>query len=128
MSVLAVRFFRHLAKRIVAHEWRPGPYLQNTVKRVTQGCVYGGPFKGMKYIDRSYCSALMHKLIGVYELEIQPQVERACHAAIDGIIDIGAAEGYYAAGFALRCPSTPVVAFELDENAREACELSLIHI
>src|SRR5690606_34320539 len=34
------------------------------------------------------------------------------------ILDIGCAEGYYAVGFALKCPGTRVYAYDTDEQAR----------
>jgi hypothetical protein len=36
-------------------------------------------------------------------------------------INIGAAEGYYAAGLALRLPKAAIIAFEMDQGARERC-------
>jgi len=119
MKERVVRLIRSLAKRVVPARWRPGPYLQATARRMTNDVVYAGPFRGMKYIGRAYCSALLPKILGVYEIELHHEVEDACGLAIDRIIDIGSAEGYYAAGFALRRPDVPVVAFELDPIARQ---------
>lgn len=77
-----------------------------------------GPFQGMKYIGRAYCSAVLPKLLGTYECELIPAIERLARDAPDRIVDIGAAEGYYAVGLALRVPEARVVAFELYEPAR----------
>ena len=63
-------------------------------------------------------SAYIPKLLGIYERELHPIVERACTLGFRQIVDIGAAEGYYAVGMALRNPSTRVVAFEADEHGR----------
>jgi hypothetical protein len=82
----------------------------------------------MRYIGKSACSAYVPKLLGIYERELWEVIEQACSTAYDIIIDIGAAEGYYAVGLALRNPSIPIIAFEADPLARELlaemCELN----
>ena len=77
-----------------------------------------GPFQGMKYLSRAYCSAVLPKLLGTYECELIPAIERIIRGDADRIIDIGAAEGYYAVGLALKMPKARIVAFELYEPAR----------
>ena len=37
------------------------------------------------------------------------------------IIDVGCAEGYYAVGMALRCETSKVYAFDINEKARQLC-------
>jgi len=76
----------------------------------------------MHYIEQAFCSALFPKLLGVYERELHSVVEEACKLPVDRAIDIGAAEGYYAAGLAFRRPELSVVAFEIDAAARELAE------
>jgi hypothetical protein len=124
MNKSVVRIIRGAAKRVVPSRWRPGPYLRATTRRMTNNSVYSGPFRGLKYIEQAYCSALLPKILGLYEHELHQEVEKACRLAVDRIIDIGSAEGYYAAGFASRRPDIPVLAFELDPAARQlAAEL-----
>jgi hypothetical protein len=72
----------------------------------------------MRYIPKSYFSAYIPKLLGIYEREVYAAVDRACAARPDLVVDIGAAEGYYAVGLALRLPQTKVVAFEMMDEAR----------
>jgi hypothetical protein len=84
-----------------------------TPDRVAQG-----PFRGMKPIAAAYCSEFLPKLVGTYEREIAPAVEAICAAGCDRIIDIGAAEGYYAVGMAMRNPDAVVIAFEMNPSAR----------
>jgi hypothetical protein len=116
------RLVRRVLKRVVPADWRPVGYLHNKVIRTTGGAVLAGPFRGLRYVDRAFCSSLLPKLLGVYERELHPIIERACGLAVDRVIDIGAAEGYYAAGFALRRPDVPVIAFEMDAAARAMAE------
>ena len=79
-----------------------------------------GPFAGMKYISGAVGSAYVPKLLGIYERELGQKIECACACQFPLIIDIGAAEGYYAAGLALRNPNARVIAFEMELKGRQA--------
>jgi len=84
--------------------------------------VRAGPFTGMKYPDALACgSVLVPKLLGCYELELHPCVEKACQFQYSEIVDIGCAEGYYAVGFAMRVPGAKVYAYDTDGTALEMC-------
>lgn len=84
--------------------------------------VRGGPFAGMRYVDESVGSAYLPKLLGIYERELNGCIEQACALSFPLIVDIGAAEGYYAVGMALRNPTAHVVAFETEEAGRAAVQ------
>src|SRR5579863_8220696 len=58
--------------------------------------IMAGPFKGMRYIDRSINSALFPKLLGTYESEIAPFLDKLKCIRPHTLINIGAGEGYYA--------------------------------
>lgn len=77
-----------------------------------------GPFRGMRYVGMAYCSEVLPKLVGTYESELIPAIEAICRSGCDRIVDIGAAEGYYAVGMALRNPSAEIVVFEINPTAR----------
>jgi hypothetical protein len=66
----------------------------------------------MKYVASGIGSVYYPKLLGVYERELHPIIEAIARLGPDRIIDIGAAEGYYAVGLALHNPKAEVVAFE----------------
>jgi hypothetical protein len=74
----------------------------------------------MKYIDGSVCSALPPKLLGTYELEIAHIIEELCGEGIGTVVDVGAAEGYYSTGMALRLPHAQIVAFETTAEGQES--------
>jgi hypothetical protein len=96
-------------------------HLQDVNKRIyasVRGRVLTGPFRGMEYTDDSAGSALSPKLLGTYEKELSCVIEAACFRAYGLIIVIGAAEGYYAVGMALKSPQAHVIAFEQSEIAR----------
>jgi hypothetical protein len=105
----------HEADKIVAET----PKLREALDTRT---VIAGPFQGMKYGDtEARCSALYPKLLGTYENELAGEVAVALEKRPAHVVDIGAADGYYAVGFAFRNPTTRVIAFE--QNPRAQVEL-----
>lgn len=87
------------------------------------GKVSSGPFAGMRYIKEATGSAFCPKIVGTYEKEIAHIVEIACAESYSTVVDIGAAEGYYAVGLALRMRQSQVVAFEQSERGRQLLRL-----
>ncbi len=85
--------------------------------------VLNGPFRGMKYPKiESIGSAIYPKLIGSYELEIQPIIEKfISNNNYSEIIDVGCAEGYYAVGMALRAENSKIYAFDTNDAAQRLC-------
>lgn len=83
--------------------------------------VLNGPFKGMKYLNESFCSTLSPKIRGTYEEEIQDWFELT-ENDFSIIADIGSAEGYYAVGLARKFPNKTVYAYDIDRKARELCK------
>jgi predicted O-methyltransferase YrrM len=85
------------------------------------GCpsvVLGGVFEGMKYLDRATSSALMPKLVGTYESELVPTLQQLKAAKINTVVDIGAAEGYYAIGLLKFLNASRCICFDTDPKAR----------
>lgn len=80
--------------------------------------VRSGPFEGLRYVGSSPNTHIADALLGTLELEIRPFVRRLLAGDHDVFVNVGAAEGYYAVGFARfgRCRS--VVAFEADRFGR----------
>lgn len=101
-----------------------GAFRQRTIPGIvafalTGGKVSGGPFAGMNYILNSIGSALAPKLLGTYEAELHEIVEKLAQQRFSILVDVGAAEGYYAVGFARRFGSVPVIAFEQETVGRK---------
>jgi len=97
--------FRWLARRTI---WRAG-----------RGSVLSGPFASMQYTRDSVGSAYDPKLLGTYEKELHPVIEALCREKFNVIVNIGAAEGYYAVGMALRVPEARIVAFESEVSGQQ---------
>jgi hypothetical protein len=81
--------------------------------------VMTGPLAGMHCADAAVCSAWTPKLLGTYEKELHPIFANIIATGYDWIIDIGAAEGYYAIGLALQMPQTKVIAYEATSEGRD---------
>jgi hypothetical protein len=105
---------------IIPARFRPIEYLEHLVRNRTDGRVRAGPFTGMRYFDGAAGSVHLPKLLGIYERELNACIEQACALNFPLIVGLGAAEGYYAVGMALRNPTARVIAFEMDARVRAA--------
>ena len=114
--------FARVARKVIPPRFRPTGYLENLVRARTNGRIPCGPFTGMRHTHSAAGNAHIHipKLLGIYERELNPYIEQACALNFPLIVDVGAAEGYYAVGMALRNPTARVTAFEMDAKARAA--------
>jgi hypothetical protein len=73
----------------------------------------------MDYISQSSGSSYYPKLLGTYEKELHESIARIRKQQPNLIVDIGAAEGYYAVGLAMLLPEASVLTFDIDGQARE---------
>jgi len=81
-----------------------------------------GPFKNMRYSTfASTGSTLFPKLIGIYEHEIADIFEEAKKQHYEFFIDVGCAEGYYAVGMAKFGNAERVIAYDIDDYAKQLC-------
>ena len=83
--------------------------------------VLGGPFKGMRFVERSAEGCHLPKLLGCYEQELHSFIARIGQSNYATIVNIGCAEGYYAVGFKRLFPGVRVIARDTNENAQRAC-------
>ena len=83
--------------------------------------VLNGPFEGMRYLQASVRSVLSPKLVGSYEAELHPFIERVTSERYDIVVDIGCAEGYYAVGLLFRMKTARCIAFDTESQARTLC-------
>jgi hypothetical protein len=71
-----------------------------------------GPFQGLKIVAGPQWID-WPALLGTWERELHPVIERLIADPPRTVINIGAATGYYAVGLAVRCPQTSVLAYEI---------------
>lgn len=92
------------------------------MRDICANTVQSGPFENLAYPATlsGGGSTLAPKLLGTYELEIQPWIKEILDAQPELLINIGAGEGYYAVGFARGLGSARVIAYEAEAASRAA--------
>jgi hypothetical protein len=113
---LALRTLRYLARRE-----RPDPLTAGILAALCgdDPRVLAGPFAGMRCLPFASGSGLLPKIVGSYELEIQPAVAASLRRGYRRVVNVGCGEGYYAVGYARLLPAAEVHAFDLDPLARQ---------
>lgn len=106
-------------KSLIPSQLHPAVLAKKQVDSLANGKVISGPFAGMRYIENSVGSAYMPKILGTYELELHSIIQDLCSERFTLIIDVGAAEGYYAVGMAMRNLSTRIIAFETEPEGQD---------
>ena len=85
--------------------------------------VMQGPFAGLQYPHTtSIGSAFGPKIIGSYEDELHDVIRQMFSQQYEKIVNIGSAEGYYAAGFGRVFPNTEVLAVDTEPTALDLCK------
>jgi len=103
------------AKRHAAHQARIFDLLYQPGETPR---VLNGPFAGMLYLNEPVWGSITPRWIGSYESCLWPVVNEIIKRSYARVIDVGCAEGYYAAGFCRSLPGAEVFAFDLDPDSR----------
>lgn len=105
---------------------RLSPLPRHRLIRITQKktnyVVQAGPFRGMRYASDTVGGGYIPKLLGIYERELHALVRGLGALGVREVINIGAADGYYAVGLARQNPAARVVAFEAEPRGRKLIE------
>ena len=81
-----------------------------------------GPFRGMRFPDtESTTGCLFPMILGSYERELHPLIERIVATPYTEIVNMGCGEGYYAVGLAMRIPTAMVLGYDIDSAATRLC-------
>lgn len=105
---------RELEQRLDHERLFPAQWANRRVRDEFGDVVRAGPFAGLRYPDWALGSIDLFapKLLGIFELELHEAVERLIAAGPRLVVNVGAADGYYAVGLARRMPHARVIAFE----------------
>jgi hypothetical protein len=76
--------------------------------------VMTGPFAGMWFAPVTTSGSPLPKILGTYERELHPVLERLATERCDVLIDVGSAEGYYAVGLTLRLRPERTFCYDID--------------
>jgi hypothetical protein len=90
-------------------------FLRFCLANISKKRIIKGPFSGMLFNVPNFNTAM---LIGTWELELEEHISKIFNNKPCNIFCIGAAEGYYAVGFARNLPASKVYAFEMQETYR----------
>jgi hypothetical protein len=95
--------------------------IQNTVVQQCGLIVQAGPFQGMQFVAQSAEGCHVPKLLGCYEAELHDHIRAAAGRGYQAVINIGAAEGFYAVGLARLMPDARIHAYDTNEAAHAVC-------
>ena len=87
--------------------------------------IQGGPFEGLRYPPREehWVSCRFEKIIGCYEMEMHPWIERiAVSRKYTSVINVGAAEGTVIVGLGRLFPDARLYAFESSTECSRTVE------
>jgi hypothetical protein len=134
---ILIRFLRYLLHFSYIYKWVDSIAYQShrAIKQYTEvklqkllaangpAKILRGPFKDMMY-PQSYTLQMeqAQKIIGSYESELHSVLDLACEQKYADVVNIGAGEGYYAVGLAMRMQDVTMYAFETDKQAAESCK------
>lgn len=115
---------------IVPKRFRPREVANRQVKALSGGKIIAGPFRGMRYFEKG--DAWSQRILGTYEIEIREAIQSLLDVPFNTIVDVGAADGFYAVGFARLFPAARSVAFEMllhkQPLIRELAELNGVQL
>lgn len=95
--------------------------ISRAVKQTYGNKISTGPFEGMHYVGSAFGSQYFPKILGCYEAELFPVLEKIKQRGHRAIVNVGCAEGYYAVGMARLLPKTQVYAYDIASEARDLC-------
>ena len=101
--------------------WRTS-LIRDKLLEAYDGVVLGGPFAGLAGMHQVREGCHIPKLLGCYERELHPIVERITASSYDAVVNVGSAEGYYAIGLARRMPFARIYAHDTNADAQAACQ------
>jgi protein-L-isoaspartate O-methyltransferase len=84
--------------------------------------VLTGPFAGVLYLNEPVWGAITLRWIGSHESCLWDVVREIIAKRYESILDVGCAEGYYAAGLCRASPASTVHAYDLDRDSLSQVE------
>ena len=112
-------FLTSVLRSIIPSSLFPGNKMTRSIERLG-GVVCSGPFRGMKGVHDAQGGVgfLLPMVLGTFERELHGMLESALQIPFERVVNVGAREGYYAIGLALRLPGAEIVAFEADSEGQ----------
>lgn len=99
----------------------PLPHIRKYLRKKLRNQVYAGVYEGMLWQEVSTIDCFESKLMGIYEKELYPTIEKILDTSPKSITVIGVAEGYHAIGLALNSGLIPLC-YERDKHAQSSLQ------
>jgi hypothetical protein len=115
LTFRSVAVLKDIVRPLIPSFLRPHRLAYNRILRYSQGKIVSGPFAGQIHLTNEVDFVVPAMLMGSYEKELYPVIEEVLANPPKVFIDIGAAQGYFAIGFAKCAPASRHVGFELFE-------------
>lgn len=116
-------------------KWNARKIVTDLVIRESGWKVLSGPFAGMIWGKSGLTwntFDLAPQLLGIYEGELHESIEEALEKNPRQVLNLGCADGYYAVGFALRCPEAEVWGIDIAQKSlqklSENANLNRVHV
>jgi hypothetical protein len=118
LKFLSIRSRRQIERRV----YELGlDTLARQISRENNGRIATGPFRGMRLdLDAFPVHVFGPMLLGTYEQELHPALERAIERSPSHVLNVGCAQGFYAVGMAMRLPHVMIYAADADPKAIRA--------
>jgi hypothetical protein len=107
---------KKILRQVLPKRLHPTVYLRDLVRNKTSWKVLSGAFQGLAFHREGILYHDVPLLLGLYEAELTQVIENVIDASPNLVINVGAAEGYYAIGLARRLSSTTIQAFEMSDK------------
>lgn len=95
-----------------------------SVVRHARGRVCSGHFQSMFFHDQDVFGSAIAKILGTYEKELIPTLEKIKDTNPALILNIGGAEGFYAVGCTTKWPGSRAIVYEALSEGRRLIELN----
>ncbi len=112
---------KHFIERILPKRFLPISIIERKIAKITGNKIAEGPFKDMIWEDCLQETHYGPYILGTYEKELTPILEKLCAEPFRTVVDVGAGHGYFACGLALRLPNAKIIAFEMEDKRRSYC-------
>jgi hypothetical protein len=120
--------FKAISKLIEFFSYQQKRVLRRSIeKRLQAEGIYGdtvirGPFRGLQYPANEWASCKFEKIIGAYEHDVFPLIERlASTQKYRTILNIGSADGYFSIGLAKLFPQAIIHSYEERASSQNFC-------
>jgi hypothetical protein len=97
--------------------------LERRIGSLTNNTVTCGIFSGLVLSEEQSWGGQASKLLGLYEIELQPILNDVVRSEPDTIINVGCADGYYALGLARLLQNARVYAYDINQRAQNICDI-----